>query len=263
MKNYVAADLTRIFKRIPRMVLMLLSFGVYCLAVFIYYSINKIFSDPAAAEYGLQILYDPDIVFTAVINIVGYAACAFGLFELIHVFSDDFKAKTAQIAIGVGVSRAKVVFSKIMEVVILLAIDTVILLGLGVAMSAILGDMMTGAQIAEYARTLFMTMMVSNIAYISLVSILLFSTQSMTLSILAFLALKFNLVSLVIGLTDYVKALEPLNLTNYTLTNMLGKVTGMLNGEAFRIVPVLAVAAYIAASIALTSVIYRKRELEF
>lgn len=263
MKNYVIADLTRIFKRVPRIVLMLLGFAAFCLGAYIYVGINKIFSDPAAAEFGFDILYDPNVVFNAIFKIAGYAAGIFGLFELIYVFSDDFKAKTAQIAIGVGVSRAGVVLSKFLEVVILLALDTVILFGLGLAMSGVLGSFLTGAQILEYAETLFMSMLVKNIAYISLVSILLFSTQSMTLAVLSFLALKFGLVSGLIGLTDYVKALEPLRLGSYTLTAMLDKVAGMFGGAAVRIAPILAVAAYVAASLFFTGLIYRRRELEF
>lgn len=263
MTNYIKADMTRIFKRIPRTVLMLITFAAFALAIFTYVSTVRMFTRPEMAELGLDMMVIPDIVFSSIIQIAGYAAGLFGLFELIHVFSDDLKAKTAQIAIGVGVSRIKVIFSKFFELVLLLAMDMVILLGVSVAMSAVLGDMMTGAQIMELLGTLTMGMLISNIAYLSLVLILIFATQSMTLAVLSFLVLKFHMVSGAIGMTEYIKALKPLNLGSYTLTTMLDKVSGMIGGAEACLMPILAVAAYIVGAFLITCFIYRKKELEF
>lgn len=256
MMNYMKADLTRIFKRIPHTVLILITLAAFGLAAYIYVFVNNLLADPMLAELGLT--GDPNAVFNGITYIAGYAAAMFGLFELIYVFSDDLKAKTAQVAIGVGVSKAKVVVSKFLELAVLLAVDMALVMGLSVAMSGILGSMMTAAQIGELARTLVVDMLAGNLAYSTLVFVLLFSTQSMTLAVLSFLALKFHLVSGLINMTQYVKPLQHLNLGSYTLSTMLGKA-----GASLALIPVLAVIAYIGASLLATTLIYRKKELEF
>lgn len=263
MMNYVKADMIRIFKRIPRTVLILVTLAAFALGSFIYVSAMNILADPEIAALGLGFEADPNAVFNAISYAALYVAGLFGLFELIYVFSDDLKAKTAQIAIGVGVSRVKVILSKFFELLILLATDMVLLLGVSILMSGLLGSMMTGAQIFEMIKSLTFGMLVTNIAYSCLVFILIFTTQSMTLAVLGFLALKFHLVSGALGMTDYIKVLRPLNLGSYTLTTMLGKASAMLEGAAFNLIPILAIVAYMGVALIVTSLIYRKKELEF
>lgn len=263
MLNYIKADLSRIFKRAPRIVLLLISFAVFCLAIFIYVSVTKVLADPAFEELGLGIVNPTSHVYGAIVQIAGYAMGLFGLFELIYVFSDDFRAKTAQIAIGVGVGRFKVILSKLIDLLVLLVVDMIVLLGLSFLMSMLLGATMSMPQLLDLGKQMVVGMVLSNLAYSALLFILLFPTQSMTLGILGFLALNFHIVSGIVSLSNHVSALEKLNLSRYTLTTFLGKIGDMAEGAALDIVPFLAVAAYIAVSLLITHLLYRNKELDF
>lgn len=263
MLNYIAADLGRIFRRVPRIVLMLVSFAVFCAAVMIFVTIFNIFSEPEVIEAGIEIAANENIVFDAIGVIAGYAAGLLGLFELIFVFSDDIKAKTTQIAIGVGISRTQVVLSKFFELLILLIADMIVMLGLSALMGVFLGSALNGAQMIQLFKTLSVDIVLSNIAYSSLVFVLVFTTQSMTLAILGFLALNFHIVSGIIGLTGYIKALQGLNLSSYSLTTMIGKIGGMAEGAGLSLTPFLGYAAYIIVFLMIACLFFRKKELEF
>lgn len=267
MHNYILADLSRIVKRIPRIAVMLITFGVFCAAVAIYVSIVKLFNDPMiadeAAELGLGIVYSENTVYNAIRQMAGYAVGIIGLFELIFVFSDDIRAKTTQIAIGLGINRTKVVISKFLELVILLFTDFVILLGLSLLMGLIMGSPLNAAQITELAKTLSIGILLKNVGYCSIVFILIFTTQSMMVAILAYLALNFHVVSNLIGLADYVKVLQKLHLDEYTLTHFVGRIEEIAAGAKISLIPFAGCAVYIVVSLLITSILFKKKELEF
>lgn len=263
MLNYMAADLSRIFKRKSHIILMLITFAVFCAAIAISVSVLDVINDPAFQEAGFYVETNDGTMAQVIRHVAAYAAGIIGLFELIAVFSDDLKAKTAQIAIGVGVSRVKVVLSKFFELLILLVIDMVIMMALGVLMSRLKGSILSVEQLFGLCKEVSVNMLLSNAAYASLVFILLFTTQSMTQSIICFLALNFGIVSGAIGLLGNMKALRDLNLSSYTLSSMLDRIKAMINGAAFDIVPYAAAFVYLLVALAITILLYRKKELEF
>lgn len=263
MRNYIKADLLRIAKRIPQILVTLLSYGALALAIFIFVQTTRVMADPALAELGLNVIVSSSLVFDAAMKVIPYFAVFMGLLAMIFVFSDDFKAKTAQIAIGAGISRSRIIFSKLTEVLILLVIHALAFAGITILMNALMGFNMNGAQYAELARFLGMNMVLTNMAYLSLVTILLYATQSMVLPILAYLALSFELVSGAIGMLSYIRVLEPLNLGRYTLTTFLGQLETNLGAGVFDALPVIGILAYMAAGIVLATLLFRKKELEF
>ncbi|MGL4284045.1 MAG: hypothetical protein ACRCSI_10700, partial [Eubacterium aggregans] len=62
----------------------------------------------------------------AVEQYIGFLTVMIGLVELLSVFSDDFKAKTMQVAIGLGIFRWCIVLCKLIEVMVLVLADLLI-----------------------------------------------------------------------------------------------------------------------------------------
>lgn len=259
MRNYMMADLIRIFKRVPRTVLMLICFVLICVSIPGSVSAANMLSDAALGADAAA-----DLVISSIGSTVAFSSGILGLFELIFVFSDDMKAKTTQIAIGVGVSRSKVVLSKFCELLVLLAVDALILVLLILTVGSIAGASFGGASILKLVATIAGEVLLKNAAYASLVFILLFTIRSVTLGVIAFLALSFQVVSGgLFFLTNSIKALESLNLGSYTLSGMLGKVNEILCGAAFDPLPVIGCLAYVGLSLFLTIFLFKKKELEF
>ena len=73
-----------------------------------------------------------------------------GLFDILAVFSEDFKAKTMQVAIGRGVSRTQVVLTKLLDVAMVLLTDLVLFFVLTVGLSWGLGAPLTGSRLTQH-----------------------------------------------------------------------------------------------------------------
>ncbi|MGL6269561.1 MAG: hypothetical protein ACRC2O_16625, partial [Chitinophagaceae bacterium] len=59
----------------------------------------------------------------AVEQYIEFLPVLIGLVELISVFTEDFKAKTMQVAIGIGSPRYRIVLSKLIEMMLLVLVD--------------------------------------------------------------------------------------------------------------------------------------------
>ena len=246
MSNYIYADLKRILFRAPRIILTLLVYAVFAaVTAFTYYtswsSINFVKNAQTYIEF-LPILL--------------------GLVEMIAVFADDFRAKTMQVAIGLGISRAKVVFCKLIEAAVLVAIDLAVLAAIVLGASSYLKAGLSPSQTNELLICLTMAG-VSTISYISLTMILMFYNQSTGLGRILYLLLAVGIVSAAVSLIGIIEFLEPLRLESYTLSNFLSVARARWIVGTFDVKSIIGILAYIAGSTGLTIFLFRKRELEF
>lgn len=246
MSNYICADLKRILFRLPRIILTLLVYAVFAAVVaYTYYaqwsSINFVTNVQLYIEF-LPILL--------------------GLVELIAVFADDFRAKTMQVAIGLGISRAKVVYSKLIEVVVLAAIDLAVLAVIILGVASYLEAGLSPAQSKELLIGLTMAG-VTTISYISVTMILMFYNQSTGLGRILYLLLSAGMVSAVVSLIGVIEFLEPLNIESHTMSHYLSVTRARWIVGIFDVKAVIACLIYIAASTAITIFLFKKSELEF
>lgn len=246
MSNYICADLKRILFRLPRVIMTLLIYAIMlCVAAFTYYtgwsSINFV------NNIQMYILMLPIML---------------GLVELIAVYSDDFRAKTMQVAIGLGISRAKVVCCKLIEVILLAAIDIAVLAVLILGTAVFLEAGLSVAQNRELLLALLMAGVII-VGYISLTMIVMFYNQGTGLGRIVYLALACGGVSSLIQLTALIDFLAPLRLDSLILTHFLDVGRARLLIGIFDVKCFIGILLYIVASTGVTIFLFRKRELEF
>ena len=114
MLDYIIADYLRIIKRIPRII----GIALFYIALIIYMLVK---SSSKTATWNSVSFVSAITTFTALFSLF------LGVFEFLAIFSDDFKAKTMQVAIGLGIHRSKIIASKMIEVAILLLTDILLL----------------------------------------------------------------------------------------------------------------------------------------
>ena len=246
MIGYLCADLKRIAVRIPRWIVLLVLYGI--LVAILVFSHNE---------------ETTSVVFiTMVEQYIRVLTVFLGLVELISIYSDDFKARTMQVAIGIGVSRRAVILCKFLELLLYAFIDLAAFGLIALVVSLIQRIGLHSAQIVEMFTMLF-NVWVSIAGYISLSMIVLFFMQATGIGTLLYLALSTGTVSSLLSLLTGLDAVKRFHLDQYTLTSLLKAsgtqlLLGNIHWAAF-----LGVALYIALGYNRTSALFRRRELEF
>ena len=246
MKQYIVADLKRIVGRVPYWICMLLLIG-YMMTLFLFQSL---------------------INWNAVTYLVTASAFAgmlpifFGLLVFIAVFSADFKAKTMQVAIGTGLSRAEVVLSKAVEVFVI-TIAGIVLIGVVVLLAGVVtGTGMSATQAMEIINSLWVKG-VAIISYNYIAMILIFFTQKPGIGTLFYIALATPVVEILISLINDIKLIKELDICRFYLANLIETAHTRLILGTFDIASFIGIVAYIMAGVAVTILLFRKRELEF
>lgn len=245
MISYIRADLWRIFRRIPRLIVIVLLYALTTL-VFVQLFRHEMELSP------LMIAYEH--------YVVGFIPLVFGLVEMAAIYADDFRAKTMQAAIGRGMSRIKVVLCKLADMAILMFLD-VAFFGVILLASGAIWKMGMGVLAGELLLSL-LSAWFKTVAYTSLAMALAFYTQNALFALLTYIALSSGIAAKAVSALLGLKALAPLHLERFLLTNQANVLyTQMLLG---RVDPgaLLTVLLYIAAGIALTAYLFSGVELE-
>lgn len=246
MLNYIKADLFRILARGKRWILV----GVV-------FFIDAIIFWPSA-ESGMTGVDNAEMIE----SVLKWLPLAIGFIEIMYVFGDDFRGKTAQIAIGVGIKRRHVVLAKWLEMIILAFLDTLLVVITGVVLCAF----SAGAIPAELFGDLFVqTLMcvLAAAAYSAMVLPILFMSQGTTLSMLVYLLLSAGLIHKLMELIGRIKAISGLHLSNYTLTNCLNVLRSRLILGSLHFESLLGTLIYLGIFLFITDYFYRRLELEF
>ena len=246
MLNFIYADLRRIFFRVPRLIGTVLMYAALVLTL-------NISTLSGVTPVGFV---------SAVSMFVGISAIVWGLFILIAVFADDFKAKTMQVAIGLGIPRSKIVIGKLLETVILTTFELSVLF-LSILIASVF--LKAGLNVSQVQELFICCCMagINVISYISLTMILMFFTQSTGGGRVLYLALTSTMVFLAVDLLTSVEALERLHIAKLTLHNILevGRVRWIVGTFDLRLFA--GIILYVVLATILTIVLFRKRELEF
>ena len=249
MKRYIVSDLKRIAKRVPRWILAGLTLivpVVICLVIML-----------TAKEPTTGSSY-------ATIAKTALSLCImlFGLYEIVYVYGDDFKAKSMQIAIGSGISRPRVVTSKWLLVMILVAADTFVLTILLTIVGAIFS---AGFAMTDFAGMLYCGSgtWLMTVAIIGLASIVMFAAQAIGLGVLLYLAVQCGLIEQILDLITSIAKLEKLHLSSYELYSMCELFEARLELGNIHFASLIGIIIYMAASFLLSITVFKHKELEF
>ncbi len=248
MKNYILADINRLLRRVPRIILLVLTY-IAAMIFFIYSSRNTTWNSVAFIS-----------TFSTCFTIIGIAIC---LIEFLFVYASDFKAKVMQMAIGRGLSRPKVVLAKFLEVGIMDIISLVILCVLTLAFGFATGIHLNGTQVYELTVTFVMTV-VDKLIYTSITSVFLFLLQNAGLSALIYIIVGLDPVSYLWAfLSPKFKLIVTLHLKDYCYGTICGLFQSNLILGKFNFVAFAGILIYLVGAYLVTVAVFRKKELEF
>ena len=250
MRNYIHADVKRILQRSSHLFTMLLVFLVYFCTIY--------FPNRGAQTTAVTLV-------ASACSTLDWLVTFVGLFEMIAVFSEDFKVKTMQVAIGLGVSRNKVVLCKLLEVAILLVLDCIALTLLTMGVGFLFGAPIGFIVLRDLICTLLVKCLLAQVVCVSLTMIVLFVTQSTILSIFVYALISLGVVNLVLSLMPMfgITALESLNLHRLTLSYLIGAFQTRLLLGTFDFGPFIGIVIYLGVGIFATCKLFGKRELDF
>lgn len=246
MKNYINADLYRIFRRVPRWIKL----GMVMVIIGVIFWPNN---DSEATIIDLVDLLE---------TVLKYAPVYLGFIEIMHIFGDDFAGKTAQIAIGTGVKRAQVIMAKWLEMIIVITVDTTIIVIIALSLSVIHTHSLPGQLVVDIIAHIIVSVLAAG-AFTALVFPLMFAMQNITLAFLIYILLSAGAINKLISLLANAKLLRKLMIEQFTLTNCLNVFRSRMILGSFKVESLLGIIIYIGLALAITCFIYKKRELEF
>lgn len=248
MRRYIIADLKRILLRGPR---------TFALVFTYVFGIISMFGVHKSGNWNSVELVSWLDQYTAILLIM------LGVIEIFAVYGDDFKAKSMQAAIGVGISRKKIVFGKMIEVAILALVDIVvgvlimIAFGCGVFRTEIRPE-----QVGEICAMYFSAWLYI-MACASLAIILAFAVQGAALSAILYLLFVLEVVDGAISSLLNLKWIRELHLDQFQLTNLLDVFKARLILGTFRWGEFIGILIYFVIGFVVTMLLFEKRELEF
>lgn len=249
MLNYIRADLHRILRRVPRIVILLL--------VLVIANVITVHNTVSGQENGIGFMSH----IPALITVVG---AFFGVVEIMAVFADDFRAKTMQVAIGLGVSRRHVVLAKAIEYAVLILLDTFVLGVTVIVNGTVLGMELTGDDVYQIMIRVFFAV-ISALIPALFTMIPIFYMQSTGLAAILFLVFYIDplaqIFGLFLGMNEIVIRLHLREIMFSSLVNAVN--TSLTLHTNFPALQLLGLAVYVVVGYLLTVLVFNKRELEF
>lgn len=246
MFNYILADLKRIALRIPRALVMV---AIYAILIIVLVIASK--GQWNAVTFVL-----------AVEQYIEFLPVLIGLVELISVFTEDFKAKTMQVAIGIGIPRYRIVLSKLIEMMLLVLVDLMFVFVIALITGAIMQVWPDGQQLMAILGNLFGTWM-GAMAYASLTMILIFFTQGMGIATLLYLAFCGKIVYTLLDIIFSIEIITSLHLQRFTLTAMIQLFNSKILLGTFSTATFLGILLYIVLGYLGAVAVFNRRELDF
>ncbi len=247
MMRYLKADLWRLSKRIPRIITIILINIILAVVII----------KGSQGDSWNSVFFMDKLLKGFSMVIMGY-----GIVEFISVFSDDFRAKTMQVAIGAGTKRRHVILTKWTDCMVLLAGDMLFTCIVGLLTGAMTGVHVNGEQIMDLVIN-FLGNLIQSGGYYSLVMILVFHMQSVMIPLLVYMFLSIGLLNSVISSLFYIDAIQKFHLESFTLTNAGQSFISRLIVGSLDFKSLIVMLVYIAIGYVVSSLLFKKKELEF
>jgi len=176
------------------------------------------------------------------------------------LFSDDLSAKNLITLVGYGVSRIKIVLTKL----ILMAIFTVItfgaMFGLHLGAYALFGFAATGVQLRLIAA-IGLQFVLMTMGFTALSAVVVYGTQKSTFAVVTYFLLSFNVVSMLARAAAH---LANIDINPHLISGTSGQLMlSIANPGSGFVAPGLEYLAYLILAIVAAIVLFKKREMEF
>lgn len=250
MFKYIRADLYRIFHQVFRYIWVIL-----CIVVAVALHLNSAMKNDLNAVGFAASVHS----YITVVSVI----CGIG--ELSAIFSDDFRAKTMQIAIGSGVSRRHVVLAKLLEMAFLILLDLLVTFLLMILSGVLFMGISFTAHPIQQMLVNVLTGALTAVLCADVTMILLFYTQKTGFAPLLFLVLFIDPIQQIFRwFLSTNETFLRLHLGDYTMSALTGTINTQLGlGASFPAKQLIVILVYIVAVYFITCLVFKKRELDF
>jgi len=204
--------------------------------------------------------FGADSVVTDAATMMQLMPALLGGYFFAALFTDDLAAKNLITLVGYGMSRTRIVLTKLALMVLFTVVSFALITAIHLAAYAVFGFAASGEQIrVVLAIALQFVLLTFGFAVIS--AIVVYGTQKPTFAVVTFFMLAFNVVTMLVNAAA--------NLLNFNLgSHLISGTTGqMMLGLAFPggniLAPGLEYLAYLILATIAAIVIFKKREMEF
>jgi len=204
--------------------------------------------------------FGADSVVTDAATMFQFMPAILGGYFFTSVFTDDLNAKNLITLVGYGMSRTRIVLTKLLLMLLFTVLSFALLVVLHLVAHAVFGFAASGGQLrmilAIAAQFVLMTM-----GFAAVAAVVVYGTQKPTFAVVTYFMLAFNVVTMLLNAVA--------NLLGFSLSNRLisGTTVQMMLGLATPgnalLAPGLEYLAYLAIAIAAAIVIFKNREMEF
>ncbi len=246
MKNFIKADFHRVFTK-PLRYVMLVVFGLSLIGILIYQATQG-YSDIAMTQF----MIGGNPIYGMLVMLV----------YIFTIFGDDFKAKSLQAAIGMGVSRYQVVLGKFVSYCLVMIIDLVFFTAFHTILVALMGHLVTGPVFTEICVSLLSDLL-QGIVGMAIAMMIAFISQLPTVASLVYIIMQLNIMGFAMGYLLAFKIVGRLNLPALYSTPAVSNFVNRLWLGIFDLKSFLVIIAYLAVGIGVSILVFTKRELEF
>lgn len=247
INNYIKADLWRISKRIPRIICNLIVAVIFGIYVF-----NGSKGDSWNSVFFMERMLR-GLTTTAII---------YGILEFMAVFADDFKAKTMQVSIGAGMKRRHVILTKWLDGIFLIMSDLLFIVIAGLLMGAVTGIFINTEQMVDL-QIRYLGEVISIAGYLSISLIVVFYMQSVLVPLIVYICLSLNVLKMILEYVVNIGELRQLNLDRFIFTNAKEMFISRLTVGSFDFKLLVVILVYIIGGYVISSLLFKKKELEF
>ena len=248
MIRYLKADLWRINRRVPRILL----FVMYLVIGVVVVVMNSRQSSYNFVKLGNCIGTE-----------IGLLSPLLTMLNLYFVFEDDMEAKTMQVAIGKGMGRLQIILVKWLEIILLSLFDCVMLLlctGVaGVCRGVVLKD--SGA---AHVLSILCVTVLTNAVLTVFIMMIIFYIMQIGLTQVLFIVLSLKPISAMIGFVEKTnEIMAKLSLSRFLIGSNLDGFQVSLEAGQFNLQNFLVIVIYCVIGIGVTYMLFKKKELDF
>ncbi len=242
MTKYLKAELYRILKKKSLYILLLVVAVGYAALNYMILPSNATIND----------------FFQPVGMLISLIPMVFGIYIFITVYNDDFNNNIINSSVGFGIKRYKLVIYKLIVSFILTLIIILVLAGVFFLVGSFYKFTYSN-EIIKNLLLLTLGTIILIMGYISIASILLYTTRKSLYGIISYILLCTGTINMILSLV----------LGSKQVVNLIGDITdwmftpltnGIINGEYINLI---GIAIYFVVSIILSIIMFKKLELEF
>jgi ABC-2 type transport system permease protein len=247
MLNYIKAEFYRIFHKKNLYIYFIALLAVYGLTIFIRLS-----------------TFDHSSIADEALTVFNFFPVFIGGYIFTSVYNDDLNAGTLASVIGFGRSKFFIILSK-------LGITIILTTGFYFCALIALESLfyLTGAAMGIDTIVLFLKMVLNplllTIGYVSIAGIFVYGIQKATFSIVAYVLLSLGIISTILEKLLKHDAIQSIfgDLSKYMLTNIVSRFSSYIMGVDSNGWTILQYCIYLLIVLAISTVVFHKKELEF